>query len=402
MKKPLLIILLVILAACGGVKKTQVALNTGKYVTAMNRAIENLSKNKTKRGNQEYVLLLEEAFEKHSNRELERIAFLEKEGNPANLETIYKGYQRLNSIQERIRPLLPLPVYDEKRSAAFDFKNFDNAILETKVELSEYLYANATQLLKEGNNKFDFRNAYDDFNYLYEINPGYADTREKMEEARAKGVDYVKVALNNDTEQIIPERLAEELTDFNTYGVNSLWTEFHTSPVKGFKYDYAMNVDFKEINISPEQVNEKQIIREKQIKDGHEVLLDDNGNVVKDSLGNEILIDRLRTVRCNFYQFTQFKSAQIGAKVSMIDLNSGQEINAYPLSSEFIFEHVYANYSGDRRALDTDLIALLDLAAVPFPTNEQMIYDAGEDLKLRLKDVIRRNTSSLTQSNFSD
>ena len=48
MKKVLLIISLVFLVACGGVKKTQEALNTGNYQTAMNRAIENLSKNKTK------------------------------------------------------------------------------------------------------------------------------------------------------------------------------------------------------------------------------------------------------------------------------------------------------------------------------------------------------------------
>lgn len=393
MKKSLLIISLVFLAACGGVKKTQEALNTGNYQTAMNRAIENLSKNKTKKGNQDYVLMLEEAYSKHSIRELERIAFLEKDGNPANLETIYKCYLKLDRIQQRIKPLLPLPVYDESRTAEFNFKNFDNAILETKVELSEYLYANASELLKGGNDKFDFRRAYDDFKYLYDINPGYADTAQKMEEAHAKGLDYVKIALNNDTQQIIPERLADELTDFNTYGVNSLWTEFHSNPLKDFKYDYVLNVDFKEINISPEQVNEKQIIREKQVKDGYEVLLDEKGNVVKDSLGNEIMIDKFKTVRCDFYQFTQFKSAQIGAKVSVTDLENGQEINAYPLSSEFIFEHIYANYRGDKRALDTDLIALLDLGAVPFPTNEQMIYDAGEDLKLRLKDVIRRNNN---------
>ncbi|RNC89869.1 MAG: hypothetical protein ED555_10475 [Allomuricauda sp.] len=393
MKKVLLIISLVFLVACGGVKKTQEALNTGNYQTAMNRAIENLSKNKTKKGNQDYVLMLEEAFDKHTMRELERISFLEKDGNPANLERIYKGYLQLNRIQERIKPLLPLPIYDENRSAEFAFKNFDNVILETKGELSEYLYANASQLLKEGNDKFDFRRAYDDFKYLYDINPGYADTAQKMEEAHTKGLDYVKIALNNDTQQIIPERLAEELTDFNTYGVNSLWTEFHSNPLKDFKYDYVLNVDFKEINISPEQVNEKQIIREKQIKDGYEKLLDENGNIVKDSLGNEILIDKFRTVRCDFYQFTQFKSAQIGAKVSVTDLANGQEINAYPLSSQFVFEHVYANYRGDRRALDNDLIALLDLAAVPFPSNEQMIYDAGEDLKLRLKDVLRRNNN---------
>ncbi|MGD1946600.1 MAG: hypothetical protein ACFB0A_10160, partial [Croceivirga sp.] len=70
---------------------------------------------------------------------------------------------------------------------------------------------------------------------------------------------------------------------------------------------------------------------------------------------------------------------------------SGQVINSYPLSSEFIFEHIYANVDGDRRALDNNLVALLDLAAVPFPTNENMVYEAGEDLKARLKSIVSRH-----------
>ena len=41
-------------------------------------------------------------------------------------------------------------------------------------------------------------------------------------------------------------------------------------------------------------------------------------------------------------------------------------------------------------ALDNDLISLLSLAAVPFPTNEEMVYDAGEDLKNKLKGIVTR------------
>ena len=52
-----------------------------------------------------------------------------------------------------------------------------------------------------------------------------------------------------------------------------------------------MIVNFRQINISPEQVKEKQFIKEKQIKDGTKTLLDANGNVVKDSLGNPIKVD---------------------------------------------------------------------------------------------------------------
>ncbi len=401
MKKILLLGTIALFIACGGVKKTQEALNSGNYVSAMNKAIKNLAENKTRKGHQAYVVLLEDAFAKNTERELEQIAFLQKDGNPANLEVIYNKYLQLKGIQQRIRPLLPLSIYDDGREARFSFANYDSDILATKTNLSEYLYNNASDLLARANEKVDFRSAYNELKYLQDINPGYKETIVKMENAYAKGLEYVRVQIGNETEQIIPERLENELLDFNTFGIDNFWTEYHTNPLSNIEYDYALNLNFREINISPEQINEKQIIKEKQIKDGYEYLLDSEGNAVKDSLGNRIKVDRLRTVKCNFYQFTQFKSAQIGAKVSFTDLSSGQEINSYPLSSEFVFEHIYANYKGDKRALETDLISLLQVRSVPFPTNEQMVYDAGEDLKSRLKSIITQN-QFVAETQFND
>lgn len=379
-----------VLAACSGVKKTQEALNTGNYVTAMNKAIKNLSENKTKKGNQEYIVLLEEAFAKNAQREQQEIKFLKNDGNPANLETIYNKYLQLKEIQQRIRPLLPLRINEEGRAASFDFANYDNKILDTKNELSEHLYQNALNLLASAKYKADYRTAYDDLKYLQEINPGYKETVAKMDEAYNKGLEFVRVEIGNLTEQIIPERLESELLDFNTFGIEQFWLQYHTNPLSNVKYDYAMNLDFMEINVSPERINETQIIKEKQIKDGYEYLLDKNGNAVRDSLGNRIKVDRLKTVKCNFYRFTQTKSAQIGAKVRFTDLSNGQEINSYPLSSEFVFEHIFANYQGDKRALDNDLLLYLDAREVPFPSNEQMVYDAGEDLKARLRNIIAK------------
>ena len=53
--------------------------------------------------------------------------------------------------------------------------------------------------------------------------------------------------------------------------------------------------------------------------------------------------------------------------------------------SQFIFENIYATYRGDRRAADDAYNLFFDKKAVPFPSNEQMIYDTGEDLKQKLK-----------------
>ena len=382
------VLFLLLLSSCGGVKKTQEALNTGNYLQAINTSVRELAENKTRKNKQTYVLLLEEAFGKYMEYETSEISFLQRDGNPAHLEAIYKKYNQMRDVQNRIRPLLPLPIYEENRDAQFRFRNFDQEIIAVKEDLSSYLYTNASQLLSQATQKWEFRKAYEDFQYLNEINPGYADTKEQMEWAYKNGLDYVKVRMINDSEQIIPQRLEADLLNFNTFGLNDLWTAYHTNPLEGIDYDYEMQLAFRDIVISPEQVSQRQIIKEKQIVDGTEFLRDSEGNVVRDSLGNRIEIDRLRTVRCNYYEFTQQKMAQVVGNVNFIDLQSRQSLNSYPLSSEFVFQHIYANYDGDRRALENDLVARLGLAAVPFPTDEEMVYNAGEDIKARLKNIL--------------
>ncbi|NNG09971.1 MAG: hypothetical protein HKM92_07345 [Arenibacter sp.] len=391
MKKALLSpLLLFFLISCGGVKKTQEALNLGNYGNAINKAIKNLSENKTKKSNQPYVLLLEEAFKKNYERELQQIAFLKKENNPANYEVIFNTYSNLKSIQQRIRPLMPLRVIEEGRDANFMFKNYDEEIINSKRQLSEYLYNNATALLENGSYKEDFRNAFEQFSYLNELSPNYKDTALKIEESHNKGLDYVQVVMINDSEQIVPERLEQELLNFNTYGLNDLWTVYHTNAIESIKYDYAMEVAFRDIKISPEQVTEKQISKEKQIKDGYKYATNSEGVVLKDSLGNKIKVDKFKTVKCNYYEFTQHKMVEVVGNVSFLDLKKQQQINTYPLASQFIFNHVYAKHQGDKSALEDEMVPLLELSAVPFPSNEQMVYDAGEDLKAKLKGIISR------------
>ena len=68
-KKQLLFLLIFItFVGCGGVKKTQEAINYGNYDEAIETTIKNLRNNKTKKSNQPYVIMLQEAYEKATNR----------------------------------------------------------------------------------------------------------------------------------------------------------------------------------------------------------------------------------------------------------------------------------------------------------------------------------------------
>jgi hypothetical protein len=390
MKKTILFLSFLIITSCSGVKRTQNMLSDGDYDGAINRAIESLRSNKNSKGKQEYVYLLEEAFAKAKERDLRNLGLLTKEANPANFEQVYNGYLQLNNRQERIRPLLPLPLLKEGRNAIFPFDNYSDQILNSKNALSNYLYNNAVLLLKS-KNKMDFRKSYDDLGYLESINPGYKDVKDLMTEAQFKGTDFVSVYTKNETNMVIPRRLQDDLLDFSTFGLNDKWTVYHSNKQKNVSYDYGMIVNFRQINISPEQVKEKEFIKEKQIKEGQKTLLDARGNVVKDSLGNAIKVDNFKTIRVDIYEYRQFKSCQVTAKVDYVDFKTNQLIDAFPIASEFVFENIYATYNGDRNACDDNYMSYFNKRAVPFPSNEQMVYDSGEDLKSKIKNVITNN-----------
>ncbi len=389
MRKLLLILLITIVSSCG-VRNTQSMLSNGDYDGAINRALDGLRTNKNSKGNQDYVYLLEEAFAKAKERDLNDLSLLIKEKNPANLEKIYNLYNQLHNRQDRIRGVLPLKLIKENRNAIFPFNDYSNELIASKADLSNYLYDNAKKLLSS-RNKLVIREAYDDLAYLDKLNPNFKDVRDLMDQAQFKGTDFVLVSTKNDTQMVIPVRLQDDMLDFSTYGINDKWTVYHNKKQKDINYDYAMIVNFREIKIAPEQVREKQFVKEKQIKDGTKPLIDANGNQVKDENGNVVMVDNMKTITASVYEFTQFKSVQTTAKVEYHDLNTKQLIDAYPLTSEFVFSYIYANYNGDKRACEQDYFQYFDRRAVPFPTNEQMVYDSGEDLKAKLKAIITGN-----------
>ncbi|MBP6551560.1 MAG: hypothetical protein KA228_10820 [Flavobacterium sp.] len=390
MKKLSLILALLVLTSCG-VKQTQNLLSSGNYDEAIANSISNLRSNKDKKGNQDYVYLLEEAFAKAKERDLNSLNLWEKEKNPANSEKIYNTYLQLNNRQEKIKPLLPLKLLNEGRNAIFPFDNYNEQIVVSKNNLSAYLYANAKSLMTTSD-KMNFRKAYDDLTYLNEINPNYKNVVSMMEEARFKGTDYVCVYAKNETDKIIPARLQNDLLDFDTYGLNNKWTVFHGSKQKGTNYDYAMTIRFQNIFVSPEQIKEKEFIKERQIKDGQKKLLDANGKEVLDNTGKVVMVDNMIKVTARIFESRQLKSSQILAKVDYVDLRNNQLIQSFPLTSEFVFENIYATCKGDKRASDDNYYSYFDKRAVVFPSNEQMVYDTGEDLKIKLKELINRNT----------
>lgn len=386
MKKLLLLFYIVFVCfACNTRKRIEQAVNTGNYNLAITTALDKLKTNKNKKRKTDYVLMLQDAYHKAVERDLSALTHLKKDKNPAALKNIYELYVDLNARQAAIKPILPL--YVGGKNIPFSFKNYSNELIVAKENLSSYMYEKGIDLL-ESDNKVTIREAYNTLDYLNRINPNYEDTRELLDEAHNRGTHYILVSINNQTQQIIPAQLEQDLLNFDTYGLNKFWSVYHANKQENLRYDYTMQLNLKQINISPERITERELIREKEIVDGWKYQLDHAGNVAKDSLGNDIKVDKIVKVRCRLLETIQTKSSHVIGDVVYVKLASNQVINSFPIQSEFIFEYFFARSRGDKRALNADDRTLLNNRQIPFPTNEQMVYDTGEDLKLQLKQII--------------
>ncbi|MCG2420187.1 hypothetical protein K8089_14250 [Aequorivita sp. F47161] len=376
--------------SCNSVKRTQKYVSQGNYDEAIMLATKKLQKDKGAKEYDAHIQILEEAFLKAKDEDNRKIAFLKKEKNPTNAKEIYYTYLDLQARQDLIRPLLPLYSLEMGRKANFVFTDYTTDLLASKDAYLQALYQEAIAYMQRDSKK-DYRSAYNVLCEIDEIKPNYRDVSQLREDAHFKGTDFVLVNLNNHTNQVIPHKLERDLLDFNTYGLNDFWIEYHAQREQGLIYDLGIDLNFQTIQISPERISDRQFTRKQRVKDGYDYRRDRAGNIVRDSLGNPTKIDRIIDVSATVYITKQEKAVLVGGSVVYKDLNKKRQLNSFPLSSEFIFENVYATFRGDERALTAEDRRLVNNRPVPFPNNEQMVFDAGQDIKERFKQILLKN-----------
>ena len=383
--------LFLLLTACSSVKRNQKYLAQGNYDQAIELAIKKLQKDKNSERNDAHIILLEEAFKKSAAEDHRRLAFLKKENKPVNAKEIYNLYRSLAYKQDLLRPLLPLYSVSLKRNATFKMVDYSNDIIASKNALVTYLY-NEGALYMNRETIPDYRTAYHIYCELDELEANYRDVNTLKNDAHFFGTNFVYVTLNNRSGHIIPRMLENELLDFSTYGLDDFWTEYHSERQQNITYNYGIALNFRDIAISPERISEREERRTKRVADGWEYKLDAEGNIIRDEDGNPIKIDKFRNVHGTLYITEQNKSVFVGGDVIYRDLINRRDIDRHPISSEFIFANAFASYRGDKRALSQDDGRLLQNRFLQFPNNADMVMDAGEDVKFRLKEILKNNS----------
>ena len=373
-----LLIISFFLISCNSSQKM---LERGQYDRAIDRATEKLMK---KPNNSKELGVLKEAYELANMFDKERIEFLELEGREESWVEIYELYEQLNWRQNKVRRL-PSQIRNE-----FTFYNYDSEIVESKMAAAEVSYKRGIDFLEQGD-KMSARQAYNEFERAAQIYPGYEDVDQKLYESHQLGMNHALYFIENNSGMVLPEFFDVEMKKTTLKDLNTHWLNFDTYENENTEYDYFLVLNVTEIAYSPETVERRIYSESKEIQDGLRYELDEDGNVKKDSTGNDIQVPNMVTVTAEITESEQNKTAFVAGSLDIYDLRSDQLIRTESASVEAVFQHRYGEFSGNRKALSEETEKIIGGRAVPFPGNEQMLMDATDLLKSRSKTVISRN-----------
>ncbi len=373
-----------IFTACGSSKKM---LQRGNYDAAIQKSVTKLRK---KPDNVKEAVNLDEAYRRSNELDDERVRFLEREDNPDNYDEVFAIYERMKNRQSLVRTVLPLNA--NGRRIDYEYVDYDARIISAKRKAAAYFSQNGQNLMKTGT-KEAYREAYVEMSKAQDYSGGmYPELDPLIEEARLKGISRVIVLVNNMTQLKLDPQFEEDLLEIDNRGLNSDWIEYHFRHLdEDISYDYTIYVNLESIAVSPDDTKEEDKLYKKEVEDGFDYVLDANGNVMKDTAGNDIKLPRYKTLQATLIQTHQFKSVRIDGNVEVIQNNPQRQLRREPIGAEHIFEHNSARAVGDLDALDADAKAMLDRDLVPFPTDLDMILMCTETLKPAIEEGIRRN-----------
>lgn len=378
-----LFLVLLIVSGCGSSKKQ---LQRGNYDAAIEKSVKKLRKNP---GSEDDILILDRSYNVVNEQNIERINFLRLEGNPGSWDEILTLYSRLKNRQALVRTVLPLKL--PIRTINYEYINYDREIVEAKQNAAEYYFAHGKQIM-ENNTKEAYRQAYYEFQKAKEYWGAYENIDDLIAETRYKGMSRVLVTVENKTHMKLSKEFEEDLLAINHQRLNSEWVEYHTRHLDdNIDYDYLSFINLKIIDVSPELIKETDRIEKKEIDDGWQYIFDKNGNVMKDSVGNDIKLKKYKTLTCTVIETVQQKSVRIEGDVEIIQTNPRRLLKKDPIGAETFFEHHSARAIGDIGALSSESRKIVESDPVPFPHDFDMIFQCSETLKLAIRDILYRN-----------
>ena len=378
MKKvlPLLFTIAIIFSGCGSSKKQ---LEKGNYDSAIEKAVKQLRKDPK---DTKQASTLETAYKISNDQDNERIKLLKAEGKPSSWDEIYLLYKRLYDRQVMVRsvPQLNYPYVD-----------YTQDMVNAKKKAADFYYAHGMELMKN-NMKDSYRQAYAEFVRAKQYVGDYEGIDAKISESRYQGISRVFVTLQNKSILKFPKEFEDDLLALDLPALSSDWVEYHTQNLdQNTQYDYFVNVNINVVAVSPDQTSQADSAIKRDIDDGYGYVLDKKGNVMKDTLGNDIKVKKYKTVQCALIETIQRKACRIDGDIEVIQVNPNKLLKKDPIGAQSNFENVSSRAVGDIQALNPQQLERTKAKIIPFPTDIDMVVRCSKNLKMAIRGTMMNN-----------
>lgn len=380
----LIVLLTLILAGCGSSKKQ---LESGNYDAAIQKAVKELRKDSD---SEKDILSLEKAMTIATEQDNERIRYLKIEGKPSSWDEIYLIYKRMSDRQSLVRTVTPLEF--EGRTIAFPYVDYVNEMVAAKTRAADFYYAHGQELMKN-NTKESYRQAYSEFARAKDYVDNYTGIDALLYEAQSLGFSRVLVKIKNYSALQFPKEFEQDLLALDLPSLNNSWVEYYTSDLdKSINFDYIINVNVKNIVVSPDEQHQIDSLIKRDLEDGYDYVKDTRGNVMKDTAGNDIKVKKYKTVQCALIQTIQSKECIIEGDVEVLTLNPEKVIKKDPIGADSYFEHISARAIGDVNALSERQKRQLGSKTVIYPSDIEMVIMCSENLKKAIRGIIQQDS----------
>lgn len=375
---PFIFLISIILSGCGSSKKQ---LQKGNYDAAIEKAVKQLRKDPK---DVKQIDILSQAYKVANDQDNERVRFLKMEGRPNNWDEIYLVYKALSDRQSLVRTVSPM-------SVDFPYIDYMPDMVNAKRKAADFYFAHGTDLMKSGI-KENYRQAYAEFVRAKNYIGDYEGIDNKILEAKSMGMSRVFVSIQNSSILKFPKEFEQDLLALDLPRLNSEWVEYHTQNLNSdTQYDYFVNVNVKNIAVSPDQTVQRDSVIKRDVEDGFSYVLDKKGNVMKDTLGNDLKQKKYKTLQCALVETIQNKACRIDGDVEVIQMNPNKVLKKDPIGAQSNFENISSRALGDVQALNPKQLERTRKAIVPFPTDIEMVMRCSETLKMAIREAIQNN-----------
>jgi hypothetical protein len=381
--KRFILIMFVASIALGSCTSSKKYLERQQYDMAIMKSVKKLMRNPTKI---KEIDILRRAFQMANQQDKERIAYLKTTGQPDIWDEIFQTYMRMKGRQDRVKAL-PQSVLS---SIGYVFVDYTQETVNAQQNAAEYYYQKGLSLLKNGDRQ-SARQAYDMFMNSKRFFTNYKDVPRQLQIAQQMGTANILFEVKNNSGKILPEGFVDEVLKIYLTDIEQLFVRYYTSYDTNITYHYYAKLSIRQVDVSPESVKEIYYSESKEVQDGYDYVLDSNGNVMKDSLGNDIKVPHMETITCNVREIQMHKQAIVSGTLDIFDWSS-MLLKSDPITAETFFDYIYAFADGDESVLKPETRKKLNNPPQGFPNDLMMVFDAATIVKNISKDVITRNS----------